>query len=121
MGRCREIVGFGAAIAIISLGTVAATSMSQDVARKIRERRYPAQVYFAVSDLNMDGTPDMVLERADGYKIPFFGLQNDDKITYVSAKTMRLAKPKLPTDYAAIERSLNENPRERVKNLPHLQ
>jgi len=65
---------------------------------------WPKKVYFE-NDFDQDGTKDIVVERIDGYKIPLYGVNKEEKM-YVTEEMLKTLN--LKTDYKEIEHKLNE-------------
>lgn len=67
----------------------------------------PKQIYSQKVDLNQDGVSDLIIEQRRGHKIPMYGVEEGDKIKYLSASEMRKRNPDQTINYKIIESKLN--------------
>ena len=59
-------------------------------------------------DLNQDGIYDLVIEEADGTKVPMYGIREGKRMMYFSASEMMKRDPNSVINYKTIESKLNE-------------
>ncbi|MAG02563.1 hypothetical protein CMI42_04455 [Candidatus Pacearchaeota archaeon] len=74
----------------------------------ISEFNPPKQVY-ETRDLNNDGIQDMVIEQSNGYKKPFFGIEESGKTTYITGSEVKKRNPDSILDYNSVEGILNSD------------